>query len=448
MLRRLPLSLLLLAGVAPLATPQGSSPAALTIYSRDLAYVRESRTLDFGSGRDTARVTGIPDRIEVSSVRLVPAGKARVRRLAYAFDLAGGDRLIERAKGRRVRVSLRGESVVEGVLMGSDPGSLVVRTDDGALETLSRGAVDQIRLPDPPAGLSFEPALEVVLESGGGARVASELSYLTGGLSWSAEHTLRRTGERAGQWSSVVTIENTSGRGYDVPRLGLVAGDPRREGSSPPPLPVMQRMTLMTAEAKVADLGEQVFSEYHLYTLDRPARLRDRETQILTMLEPRAVEITPRYLARPGAGVVAQLEIMNTRGAGLGVPLAAGRVRFFERDGGGEERFTGETRIKHTPDGEKLTLDFGTAFDLVAERREVSNRALSEREREYQVEVKLRNRKQGSVTIVVEEPVAGDHEIIRSSHEAIRKDANTLQFSVPVAPGKEAVLTYTIRVRF
>jgi len=445
MIRSWALSLSLLAAVASAAVSQALASASMTIYSHDLAFVRESRVLELGAGRDTVRLAGMPERLDVSSVRLVPAGKTRVRRLAYAFDLAQGDRIVERARGRRVRVALRGERTVEGTLLGSDATWIVVRTDDGGIETLARASVDEIRLPDPPRGLAFEPSLEVVLEPGASGRVPAELSYLTAGLSWSAEHTLLRTGERTGQWSTAVTIENTSGRSYDVPRLALVAGDPRREGPSPPPMPVLQMA--MRAE-KAADLGEQSFSEYHLYTLDRPALLRDRETQTLSMLEPRPVEITPRYLARPGAGVAAQLVVKNTRAGGLGVPLAAGRVRFYERDARGEEHFTGETRIRHTPEDETLTLDVGTAFDLVAERREVSNRRLSDHESEMQVEVKLRNRKKNAVTIVVEEPVAADHDVVRSSHPATRKDANTLQFTIPVPAGQEVALTYTVRVRF
>ncbi len=53
-------------------------PAAVTIYTRDLAFVRETRTLDLRSARDTVRLSEVPDRIDVSSVRLTPAGKARV----------------------------------------------------------------------------------------------------------------------------------------------------------------------------------------------------------------------------------------------------------------------------------------------------------------------------------------------------------------------------------
>jgi hypothetical protein len=203
------------------------------------------------------------------------------------------------------------------------------------------------------------------------------------------------------------------------------------------------------AAAEKADLSEAAFSEYHLYTLDRPATLRDRENQILTMLEPRPIKVAPRYLYRGGgAGVMAQLVIENAASAGLGVPLPGGRVRVYEADPAGALQFTGEPRIGHTAAGEKLTLDVGTAFDLAAERREVYNKRITDREREIQVEIKLRNRKKGDVTILVEEGTSGDHEVVQSSHPATRKDANTLQFTLPVAAGKETMLSYTVRVRY
>jgi hypothetical protein len=364
-----------------------------------------------------------------------------VRRLAYAFDPSGGD-WTERARGTRVRVSLRGERVVEGVLASADASWLAIRTDAGPTEIVSRAAVDEIRMTQLPS-FGLEPALEVVVDGGAG-RSSAELSYLTGGLSWSAEHALRRTGEKTAVWSSSFTVSNASGRSYDVPRLALVAGE--LNGGAAPPMPYA-RLGMANEAAQKADVSEQGFSEYHLYRLDRPVRLADRETQLFTLLEARTVSLTPRYLARPGAGVVSQLQIRNDKASGLGVPLPAGRVRVYEPDAG-EERFAGEARIGHTPEGELMTIDVGTAFDLVAERREVSNRQISEREREYTVEVKLRNRKKTAATIVVEEPVAGDHEVVKSSHPATTKDANTLQFSVPVPAGKESVLTYTIRVRY
>jgi len=144
---------------------------------------------------------------------------------------------------------------------------------------------------------------------------------------------------------------------------------------------------------------------------------------------------------------VSQVVVRNATADGLGLPLPGGRVRIYERDASGAVQFTGETAIRHTPENEKLTLDVGAAFDLAGERRQVSSRRITEREREWSVEVKLRNRKARAVTIVVEEPVPSDADVVSRSHEFTRKDAGTLQFEIAVPAGQEAILIYTARSR-
>jgi hypothetical protein len=299
------------------------------------------------------------------------------------------------------------------------------------------------------AWAAMRPALEAVIDGGRRGRIDAELAYLTGGLSWSAEHTLVRGSDTRATWSAGVTIENTTGRDFVDARLKLVAGEPSR--ATPPPMPYPRAaMAMEMAAEKSADLSEQSFSEYHLYTLDRPALLRNRETQKLGMVEPRPVSVSARYLYRGGdpRGVRAQVELRNTKDAGLGVPLPGGRVRIYEPDPAGDLQFVGESAIQHTAEGEKITLEVGSAFDLAAERREVSQRRISDREREVTVEIELRNRKKTNVSIVVEESVGGDFEILQPSHPFTKKDANTIQFEVPVAAGKAVTVKYTARMRY
>jgi len=430
----------------------GSAAAAgprVTLYTRDLGFVRETRTLDVGSARDTVRIEDVPARLDFSSCRLVPAGETRVTRLAWRYDVESGDALIEHALGRRVRVTSRGDRATEGTLVSADGSWLVVRADDGALNTVSRSALEIVRLANPSGDMALRPSLEAVLEGGKRGKIQADLSYLTGGLSWNAEHVCIRRGEAAATWSAGVTVRNETGRDFVDATLKLVAGEPRREQPMPMPVAEGRMMTMKMADVGGEALSEQAFAEYHLYTLERPATLRDRESQRLTMIEPRSIKLEPRYLYRGGSpGVATQLVVTNDAASGLGVPLPGGRVRFYEADAAGDLQFTGETSIAHTAEGEKLTLDVGQAFDLVAERRELRQRRISDREREYAVEIKLRNRKKSDVTIVVEESVGGDWEVLQKTHEFTRKDANTLEFRIPVAAGKETVLGYTARVRY
>lgn len=437
------LVLLVAAPVAALA-----AGPRVTVYSHDLAYVEEMRTLTLTGSRDTLRIGDVPDRIDFSSVRL-DAGGAAVERLAYRFDVASGDGLLEHALGRRIRVvSQQRERASEGVLVSADGSWLTLRADDGGMIVIARTDVGEVRLPDAAKGLSLRPTLEVVLADGRRGDTPASLEYLTGGLSWAAEHRLVRTGETSGRWSTAVTVDNQSGREYRDARLRLVAGEPQRTGGNPTPRPMMMKTMAMEA-APAADMVEQNFSEYHLYTLEHPALLRDRESQSLVMLGERSVKLEPRYLVRAGAtSVLSQIRLVNDAASGLGVPLPGGRVRVFEPDGAGGNAFTGESAIGHTAAGEKLVLDVGTAFDLAVERRDVSSKRISDRERENTVEIKLRDRKKTDVKIVVEESVGGDFDVTNETFKSTRKDANTLQWEIPVKAGGEAVLTYTVHVRF
>jgi hypothetical protein len=199
-----------------------------------------------------------------------------------------------------------------------------------------------------------------------------------------------------------------------------------------------------------AALTEASFADYHLYTLPGTATLRDRESQSLVMIEPRPVRLSPRYFYRGGdpRGIAIQLEMVNSAREGAGVPLPAGRVRCFQPDDDKELQFTGETNVGHKAVDEKVTLDLGYAFDLAAVRKTTADRRVSDREREFSIEIKLRNRKPAAARIVVEETIGGDVQVTAQSAPSERKDANTVQWTLDVPPGKEVFLTYTARQRW
>jgi hypothetical protein len=437
-----------LLAVLTLAAPALAGGPAVTLYTSDLGLVKESREISLAGGSDTLRLEGVSNRLDTSSLRLVP-GSGRLTRLAYRWDVASGDALIERAIGARVRVVSRNERVNEGTLLSADGAWLVVRGEDGAIVTLARESTQEVRLARPEPGLSLRPAIEAVVAGGRKGRSTAELSYLTGGLSWSAEHTLVRTGESSARWSAVVRVENSTGRAYADARVKLIAGNLAR-GRQDMPRPDMKVLAMSAEEAPGEAPSEQAFADYHLYTLPGTVTLRDRESQTLVLLEPKDVAVKPLYVYRGGdaSGVRSRLEMTNTSKEGTGAPLPAGRVRCYAPDADQDLQLTGESAVKHTAVDEKLTVDLGYAFDLAAERKQVSDRRVSDREREYSVEIRLRNRKKTDVSIQVEEPVGGDVEVIKTSSPVSRTEAGVLRFTLAVASGKETVLTYTARQRW
>jgi hypothetical protein len=423
---------------------------SVTLYTSDFGFVKESRDIELKGSGDTLRLEGVSQRLDPSSLRLVP-GSGRITRLAYRWDVASGDALIERAIGARVRVVSKNERVNEGTLLSADGAWLVVRGEDGAIATLARESTQEVRLAKPEPGLSLRPAIEAVVEGGKKGKGSAELSYLTGGLSWSAEHTLVRTGETSARWSAVVRVENTTGRAYADARVKLIAGNVSRVVPEAP-RPDLAMMRASAAEGFTAKSApdEQAFADYHLYTLPGTVTLRDRESQTLVLLEPRDVTVKPQYVYRGGdpSGVRSRLEMVNSAKEGLDAPLPAGRVRCYAPDAGQDLQLTGESTVKHTAVDEKVQVDLGYAFDLAAERKQLSDKRVSDREREFSVEIKLRNRKKVDATILVEEPIHGDVEVVKSSVPASRAESNVLRFTLAVPAGKEVVLTYTARQRW
>jgi len=434
--------------VALLAMPVLAGPS-ITLYTTDLGLVKESRRVTWHGGRDTLRLEGVSSRLDATSLRLVP-GTGRLARLAYRWDVASGDGLLERAVGQRVRLVSKNERVTEGTLLSTDGAWLVVRTDDGALVNLAREAMQEVRLAKPESGLSLRPAIEAVVNDSKSGAGEVQLQYLTGGLSWSAEHTLVRTGETTATWSAVVQVQNTTGRSYEDARVKLIAGELSRVATPElAPKAMMMRVSAMADAVGGEAPSEQAFADYHLYTLPGSVTLRDRESQTLVLLEPRAITVKPRYVYRGGeAGVRSKLEFVNAAKTGPGAPLPAGRVRCYASDADADLQLTGETRVNHTAVDEKVTLELGTAFDLAAERRQLSDKRVSDREREYAIEIRLRNRKTVDATIVVEEPTGGDVEVLKSTHPASRDEANVIRFTIDVPAGREVVLGYTARQRW
>ena len=106
----------------------------------------------------------------------------------------------------------------------------------------------------------------------------------------------------------------------------------------------------------------------------------------------------------------------------------------------------GENTIDHTPQGEKVRVYTGDAFDLVGERRQtnfVENS--SQRNIEESFEIKVRNRKKETVTVRVVEKLyrSWNWEIKEPSEKFVKKDSNTIEYTVTIPPDGEKVITYT-----
>jgi hypothetical protein len=139
-------------------------------------------------------------------------------------------------------------------------------------------------------------------------------------------------------------------------------------------------------------------------------------------------------------------EFVNSQANHLGMPLPKGRVRFYRRNDDGQVEFTGENAIDHTPRDETVRLYTGSAFDLSGERLRTNYTIeMNKKTATETFQVKVRNHKKEPVEVrVVERLYRGTNwEVVAKSDEYQKKDSQTIEFPVTIAPDGEKTITYT-----
>ena len=454
------------------STPETREDVSLTVYNGGFAVVREVRPLVLQRGVTVLRFEGVPARIDPTSLSLVSLtepGALSVLEQNYQYNLIGTTSVLDAAVGQRVRLvrQLGDQAVVEeGVLLSTPSQGRIIELDDGRILVDPQGTIELLTRPE---GLLSRPSLlwRLAAERGGEHRV--EARYLTEGVGWKADYVaVVNEAETEVDVTGWVTLTNNSGASYPAASLQLIAGDVRRVQ---PPQPMMPQARAAYDEIVVASAApsQEAFFEYHLYTFPTPTTIEENETKQLELLSAAevgtrrrlVVDASGQYFSfyrprRPGAGgatdetsAAVVLEVENAEANNMGMPLPQGTVRVYKSDRRGNLQFLGEDRIEHTPRGETLKLYIGDAFDVVATRREVSQRRISDREREVTVEVEVRNRKEVPAEVdVVERVFWGEWEITESSVPHDRVDSRTAQFTVRLAAGETETVRYTARMRY
>jgi hypothetical protein len=445
----LSLLLCLLAGVAAAADRE----LRITVYNENLALVSDRRTLPLPEGLGPLELADVPALIDPTSVHFkVLQGEGQVLEQNFQYDLADAERILQRYLDSPIEAVLKeGGELKSGTLLSFDGGSLVLRGANGAVSLISRPQVVDLRLPKLPEGLRTRPTLVWLLQADGGPSPV-EISYLTAGMSWHAEYVAVSNERDDGiDLSAWVSLENASGATYPEAKLQLIAGEVQRVQ---PPRPIYEkgaRDMVMAMRAAPQAFEEESFFEYHLYTLERPTTIADRETKQITLFPTASSPVKKIYEydgQRDEKKVRVILEAENKKELGLGMPLPAGKVRVYKKDARGDLQFVGEDRIDHTPRNEKIRLGVGKAFDIVGERNVLTTERVTDRIQDQTIEVKIRNRKEEAVEVLVIERFYGDWEIRESNIEGKKKDAYTEEFRLSVPPDAETVLTFTVRMTY
>ncbi|UCB53254.1 MAG: DUF4139 domain-containing protein [Candidatus Zixiibacteriota bacterium] len=450
---------LILGGMALAETSPAYAEVAVTIYNQDLGLVKDVRELEFQKGRSLIKFTDVAAKIDPTSVHFKPVNpsdRVSILEQNYQYDLVSSTKILQKYVDNEIELFTKsagsegeGKSY-KGRLLSYSSDNVTLQEPQGAIRIVRLDEVRDLYFPTLPEGLITKPTLVWLLDSQVKGKRKAEVSYLTGGINWHAEYVAvvdqRDENLEVGGW---VSIDNRSGATYQEAKVKLIAGEVHRVREERMP-PRLAKAYAAEMAAGAPQFEEKAFFEYHLYTLLRPATIKDNEIKQVSLFPSTDVEVRKIFTydgARYDKKVRVELEFKNSESAGLGMPLPQGKIRVYKEDVDKALEFVGEDRIDHTPKDEKVRVFLGNAFDLVGERQKIDFKKIGDDVTDESYQIKLRNHKEEAVEVVVVEHLYAytEWEIRESTHGYEKKDASTIEFKISLAPDEEVVLNYTVR---
>jgi len=452
------------------STLSDQQSVAVTIYNENLALVKDTRriALDMGANRLALREVSGRMRPETAQLRsLTHPGSLALLEQNFDFDLLTPAKLLEKYVGRNVRIvrthpTTGAESIEQATVLAANSG-VVLKIGD-RIET---GLPGRIVFDSVPPNLRDRPTLVTELSSTRAGAQTVELSYLSGGLAWKADYVAElNAADSALDLNGWVTLTNTSGTAYPNARLQLVAGDVNRVRDE---MRLAAKNGVMRAEAAMAprSMAQEQLFEYHLYTLQRPTTIADKQTKQVALLGASGVPVAKElvlqgndYYYRSSVGGIGQkmkvgvfVQFENREAARLGMPMPKGVVRVYKKDSAGNAQFIGEDGIDHTPRNENVRLKLGEAFDVTADKKQTDFKRRDTYSpwsyvHESAYELVLKNAKKEAVTVIVREPVPGDWTMLEQSHKHAKAASGTAEWKITVPAEGNATLRYRVLVRY
>jgi hypothetical protein len=487
-------ALILLAGLASITF---AGEPAITIYNQNFAVVRDTVPLDLKSGVNEVRFNDVTAQLEPDSVILRdPTGSLQLQILEqnYRNDPISQDLLLSIFEGKTIDFFIREPNKPDRTVQGKIVRSgYAPREHDEAIQrdlVQMRRTVEtsqpiiemdgkiQFGLPGDPIFPSLgddtilKPMISWKLDASEPGKFDAELCYVTDGMTWEADYNVVAA-EKSDLLDIVgwVTMDNQSGKTFENAKIKLMAGDVSK--IQPANQMVLERVLESSSAGGMPPVVEKAFDEYHLYTLQRPTTLHDRETKQVEFIRATGVKSQKIFVydglkidwnlwrgynrsnlrsneefgLDSDTKVAVMREFKNSEANKLGMPLPRGRLRFYQQDEHKQLEFTGENTIDHTPKDEVVRVYTGNAFDLVGERRRTDFKIDSSNQwAEESFEIKLRNHKKEEVEIRVVEHLYRwvNWNILEKSNAFLKTSAQEIEFRIQLKPDEEKVITYKV----
>ena len=442
-----------------LSTSADQKRINLTIYNGGSSLVHDERRVTLAQGANAIAwrdVSGAMDATSAIVDDLTAPGATSVVEQNFDFDLLKPSTLLDKYVGRQVTVvhdrPRAGQPASETATLLSNNEGVVLKYSD----RIEAGLYDShIVFPAIPENLRDQPTLVLDLASKKGGDRDLDLSYMTGGLGWSADYVgVVSSDESKMDISGLVTLTNTTGTTYPNARLQLVAGN---VNVAPPNTHQLQAIGRVFARAP--KMEQENFFEYHLYTLDRPTTVANAQTKQVSLLSAAAVPIrktlelrgSDAYYSNADADLGAKLSLgvyitFANKDGDLGVPLPAGTFRLYKNDSKGTSQFLGSDAIDHTPRDQNVRLHLGDSFDVTANKKQTDFKGLGGCTFESSYRLAISNAKDVAQDVEVVEPIPGTWSILKENYPHEKSSSATATWHLNVPSRKTVALEYTAHV--
>lgn len=439
-------------GAAVAAGPNGPAASrpdiSLSVYNNDLVLVRDVRTIDVPAGRNRVELEDVAASIRPETVSLRGEGLTVVEQ-NFDYDLLTPAKMMEKAVGHQVQVVRTipgtGRQTTETATVLSVNNGVILKIGN-RIEVLRDDSIPaRVVFSSIPENLRPKPTLSVIVDAAAAGPRQVTLSYLATGVSWSASY-VGMFDEAQGTMGvqGWITIKNRSGTGFRDADAQMIAGAMNVTGGD-------QDYSRASAARVTAGTGDNAnaprAADYYAYRLPERMSVANEQSKQVAFLDLTATNAVKSYAIANAdfrSDNTAKHAMVTVRFSNPGKALPAGTIRVYMHDDRGESKFVGESALGHTPAGSGLLVELGEAFDVTAQRTLLANEKTRTGTR-YAVSYVLRNARAETVTVTVRQGgLRRDGKVDEESLPSRRRDADTLEWSVPVPAHGEATLTFTV----
>lgn len=470
------------------AQPEGSAGNAdareveLLVYSANFGMVQETRSVSLEKGVSRVGLTDVSKSMAQNSVMFNwPDRKdVQVRSSTYDLGMTESGALLKRFLGKEIELVYRNQNGsegdrVKGTLELADPGNIVVRSEGKYIVNPEA----TIEAPT-AAGIVTIPQLTAEVESGSAGSAKLGVSYLTGGLSWSADYTLTLGGSKVeGKGSGKTTLDpqpstlecwasvtNKTGTDFPDAKVKFVAGSPNRAAVATSGLMRGGAGAFALQSREVAydkDVSGFVSLDYpaalnvgelHAYPYEAKATIRQDQINRVRMMGVEGMSLKKWYAigvptlwrdgfqGNPDTRLTATLGInfKNDEASKLGKPMPGGAVRVYEPDPNGRPQYIGAATIRDTPKDARVSLTLSNVFDVYAQSKLVKSEKIGKRKVRKTLEIAVHNEKTSDQEVRLVQNFYGTYAIVSESAKSAKLNAGQRQWSLQVPAGGEVKL--------